>query len=74
MEGKHIGILHPGQMGISLAATLQNGGHSVHWASQGRSPQTRRRADEGLDNVVDAVYSRDSFGFRRPARLTQEIN
>jgi 3-hydroxyisobutyrate dehydrogenase-like beta-hydroxyacid dehydrogenase len=46
MEGKHIGILHPGQMGISLAATLQNGGHSVHWASQGRSPQTRRRADE----------------------------
>lgn len=39
-----IGILHPGEMGISVAATLQNGGHVVLWASEGRSPKTHERA------------------------------
>ena len=39
-----IGILHPGAMGISVAATLQNTGHHVCWVSEGRSQQTRDRA------------------------------
>jgi 3-hydroxyisobutyrate dehydrogenase-like beta-hydroxyacid dehydrogenase len=39
-----IGILHPGAMGISVAATLRNGGHTVTWASEGRSTHTRDRA------------------------------
>lgn len=39
-----IGILHPGAMGISLAASAQNSGHTVVWASQARSPQTVERA------------------------------
>lgn len=39
-----IGILHPGEMGVSVAATLQNGGHTVYWASDGRSAHTRARA------------------------------
>lgn len=37
---------HPGEMGISIAATLQNGGHTVFWASEGRGPQTRARAEQ----------------------------
>ncbi len=41
-----IGILHPGMMGISVAATIQNSGYTVIWASEGRSIQTRARADE----------------------------
>ena len=43
---KKVGILHPGMMGISVAAAIQNGGHQVYWASQGRSGQTRDRADK----------------------------
>jgi 3-hydroxyisobutyrate dehydrogenase-like beta-hydroxyacid dehydrogenase len=44
---KHkIGILHPGQMGISVAASAQNSGHDVYWVSEGRSAQTRERAEK----------------------------
>jgi len=41
-----VGILHPGEMGISVAACAQNSGQKVYWASQGRSIETRGRADE----------------------------
>jgi 3-hydroxyisobutyrate dehydrogenase-like beta-hydroxyacid dehydrogenase len=41
-----VGFLHPGAMGISLAASAQNSGHAVYWASEGRSPQTHERAAE----------------------------
>ena len=44
MDKKHIGFLHPGDMGISLAATAQNSGYTVCWASKDRSPETRARA------------------------------
>jgi len=46
MNPDHIGLLHPGEMGISVAATLQNGGHTVFWASTGRSAPTRARAGQ----------------------------
>lgn len=46
MQKMNIGILHPGQMGISIAATMQNTGHEVYWASEGRSSQTRSRAEQ----------------------------
>jgi len=41
-----IGILHPGEMGISVAASAINSGHPVHWTSQGRSDKTRLRAEK----------------------------
>ncbi len=40
-----LGVLHPGQMGISLAASAQNSGSEVYWVSDGRSAQTRERAE-----------------------------
>ena len=46
MQKETIGILHPGAMGISIAATAQNTGHTVYWASDGRSPQTQQRAEQ----------------------------
>ena len=46
------GVIHPGMMGICVAATLQNSGHEVYWASEGRSPQTRKRAEKF--NLFDA--------------------
>ena len=36
-----IGILHPGEMGVSIAASAVNSGHEVYWVSMGRSEQTR---------------------------------
>jgi 3-hydroxyisobutyrate dehydrogenase-like beta-hydroxyacid dehydrogenase len=39
-----LGILHPGNMGISLAVSAQNSGCEVYWASAGRSAATRERA------------------------------
>lgn len=39
-----IGILHPGEMGISVAATMQNTGHPVLWVSEERSQKTHARA------------------------------
>ena len=44
MAKMSIGILHPGEMGVSVAASAKNGGHKVYWASGGRSPQTVERA------------------------------
>jgi len=47
-----IGILHPGQMGASVAAAARSNGAWVGWASEGRGPATRERAAAaGLDEV-----------------------
>ena len=52
MTNLHIGFLHPGNMGISLAASAQNSGHVAYWASEGRSEATRARAE--AHNLFDA--------------------
>jgi 3-hydroxyisobutyrate dehydrogenase-like beta-hydroxyacid dehydrogenase len=62
-----IGIVHPGEMGAWVAASLRETGHEVWWASDGRSTATRQRAytaglaDAGglgrLVASVDAVVS-----------------
>lgn len=41
-----IGILHPGEMGISVAVSALNTGHEVVWASDGRGDKTRARAEK----------------------------
>jgi 3-hydroxyisobutyrate dehydrogenase-like beta-hydroxyacid dehydrogenase len=39
-------MLHPGQMGVSIAASAKNGGNAVYWVSDGRSTETRARAEQ----------------------------
>ena len=39
-----VGIINPGAMGISIAASLKSAGHEVYWASAGRSRESRDRA------------------------------
>lgn len=47
-----VGVLHPGEMGISIAATALRSGREVVWASEGRSDATRdRAAQHGLTDV-----------------------
>jgi len=41
-----IGILHPGEMGIAVAASAINSGHQVYWTSVDRSNKTRLRAQK----------------------------
>ncbi|RPI66440.1 MAG: NAD(P)-dependent oxidoreductase, partial [Geobacteraceae bacterium] len=49
---KRIGVLHPGEMGVSIAVSAANSGHEVYWASQDRSEKTRLRAEK--HNLIDA--------------------
>jgi 3-hydroxyisobutyrate dehydrogenase-like beta-hydroxyacid dehydrogenase len=52
----NIGILHPGEMGISIAASAMNNGHQVYWMSGGRSDKTRVRAEkQGLIEIKSLV-------------------
>ena len=46
MTNQKIGILHPGEMGISIAASAQNSGNTLYWVSSGRSAATRARAEK----------------------------
>jgi len=41
-----IGILNPGEMGVSIAASAINSGHQVYWVSEGRSNKTPLRAEK----------------------------
>jgi 3-hydroxyisobutyrate dehydrogenase-like beta-hydroxyacid dehydrogenase len=45
MTPQRIGILHPGEMGSAVAATVRNSGHEVCFVSAGRSHRTRARAE-----------------------------
>jgi 3-hydroxyisobutyrate dehydrogenase-like beta-hydroxyacid dehydrogenase len=47
-----IGVINPGDMGVSVAASAVHNGHHVYWASKGRSADTRKRAEE--NHLIDA--------------------
>lgn len=64
MAPQRIGILHPGEMGISVAASAKNSGHRVYWASEGRSPETKDRANKfELSDAgnLEALYKKCSI-------------
>lgn len=44
MTSQTIGVLHPGEMGVTVGASARADGTRVLWASEGRSAQTRERA------------------------------
>ncbi|TMK69159.1 MAG: NAD(P)-dependent oxidoreductase [Actinobacteria bacterium] len=50
-----VGVLHPGEMGAAIGAALRGCGHTVLWASSGRSPATADRARlAGLEDLRTA--------------------
>jgi 3-hydroxyisobutyrate dehydrogenase-like beta-hydroxyacid dehydrogenase len=52
VTGVTIGLLHPGEMGAAIGSVLRERGHTILWASSGRSAATARRADgSGLVDV-----------------------
>jgi 3-hydroxyisobutyrate dehydrogenase-like beta-hydroxyacid dehydrogenase len=62
-----VGLLHPGEMGAAVGATLGAGGHTVLWVSEGRSAATAARAAaaglvdagtvDGLASASDVIVS-----------------
>ena len=52
-----VGILHPGEMGISVAASAMNSGHEVYWTSEGRSEKTRARARNHKLEEIDSLIN-----------------
>ena len=47
-----VGILHPGEMGSGIGASVRSAGARVLWASEGRGAATRKRADaDGLEDA-----------------------
>jgi 3-hydroxyisobutyrate dehydrogenase-like beta-hydroxyacid dehydrogenase len=54
MSIQPIGFLHPGEMGVSIAASAINSGNRVYWASENRSAATHERAEKhDLEDVGD---------------------
>ncbi len=52
MTKETIGVLHPGEMGVTVGASARAGGSRVLWASEGRSAQTvGRAAAAGLEDA-----------------------
>jgi 3-hydroxyisobutyrate dehydrogenase-like beta-hydroxyacid dehydrogenase len=59
----NVGILHPGEMGVSVGASAKRGGHNVFWASEGRGAETHARADQAglikLDTLSELCRQAD---------------
>ena len=55
IETMRVAVLHPGEMGAAVGAQLVSAGHETVWDPDGRSPATRRRAEQaGLIADPDA--------------------
>lgn len=72
-----IGILHPGEMGISIAAAAINNGHQVYWMSQSRSTKTRARAEKynliEIDSLVQFCQICDMIISICPPHAAEEV-
>ncbi len=66
-----IGVLHPGEMGVSVAQALLDAGHEPVWVTEGRSAATAERAAKfaGYASLTELVQ-----GGRQLASTAQTIN
>ena len=72
-----IGVLHPGEMGISIAVSGINNGHQVYWMSRGRSDKTRDRAKKHglieINSLVEFCQTCDFIFSICPPHAAEEI-
>ncbi len=63
MSTKTVGLLHPGNMGVTIGAAVAAGGANVIWASERRSKATHDRAKRAgltdIGNLTELVRSSD---------------
>lgn len=53
----NLGLLHPGEMGVTIGAALCESGHAVYWLREGRGSETARRARIAGFHVHDSLRS-----------------
>lgn len=53
----NIGLLHPGQMGVTLGMALQQNGHEVLWLADRRSAATSARAQQASFVSVESLLA-----------------
>lgn len=74
---KKIGILHPGEMGISIAVSGQNDGHQVYWVSEDRSQKTKNRAEKhgliGLNSLANLCQTCDVILSICPPHAAEDV-
>jgi 3-hydroxyisobutyrate dehydrogenase-like beta-hydroxyacid dehydrogenase len=72
-----IGILHPGEMGISIAASAINNGHQVYWVSASRSDKTHARAEKydliAIDSLVEFCKTCEIIISICPPHVAEEV-
>jgi len=74
---KKIGVLHPGEMGIAIAASTMNAGHQVYWLSAGRSNTTRARAERyelvEIDSLLQFCQTCEAIISICPPHAAEEV-
>jgi 3-hydroxyisobutyrate dehydrogenase-like beta-hydroxyacid dehydrogenase len=74
---RKIGILHPGEMGVSIAASAINNGHQVYWMSASRSDKTRARAEKynliAINSLVEFCQTCEFIISICPPHAAEEI-
>lgn len=75
MDSPKIGILHPGAMGISVAVSAKDSGYTVLWASEGRSEDTKNRADEYhlMDGHCQVICRWSEIWHDREMKISNEL-
>lgn len=72
-----VGILHPGAMGISIAASMKQAGNEVYWVSSGRSPESKARAEEqdlqDIGTLADLCATCDVIVSVCPPHAAEEV-
>jgi len=72
-----IGIMHPGEMGVSIAASAIYNGHQVYWMSGDRSDKTRTRAEKynliEINSLVEFCQTCEFIFSICPPHVAEEI-
>ena len=72
-----IGLIHPGAMGASVGAAASGNGHTVLWASTGRSASTYQRAQrarlDDVGTVAELVKTSDIVLSVCPPHAAQDV-
>ena len=77
MNAKTVGLIHPGNMGVTVGAAAAAGGASVIWASEGRSKTTHDRAKKAgltdIGNLTELVRASDVILAVCPPHAAPEV-
>ena len=69
--------MHPGEMGISIAATAINNGHALYWVSENCSEKTRLRAEKygllELDSLIELCQSCEIIFCISPPHVAEDV-